>query len=89
MPTRNIALTEAQDNFVGELVSTGRYQSASEVMRDGLRLLGDAMARREAELADIRNGILEGLGQAQRGESINGEAAIDEAFRRARDKHGL
>jgi antitoxin ParD1/3/4 len=89
MPTRNIALTEAQDNFVGELVSTGRYQSASEVMRDGLRLLGDAMARREAELADIRNGILEGLGQAQRGELIDGETAIDEAFRRARDKHGL
>jgi antitoxin ParD1/3/4 len=89
MPTRNIALTEAQDNFVGELISSGRYQSASEVLRDGLRLLGDAMARREAELADIRNGIAEGLGQERRGELIDGEAAIDEAFRRARDKHGL
>jgi antitoxin ParD1/3/4 len=89
MPTRNIALTEAQDNFVGELISSGRYQSASEVLRDGLRLLGDAMARREAELADIRSGIAEGLGQERRGELIDGEAAIEEAFRRACDKHGL
>ena len=89
MPTRNIVLTEAQDNFVGELISSGRYQSASEVLRDGLRFLGDAMARREAELADIRNGILEGLGQEQRGELIDGEEAIDEAFRRARDKRSL
>ncbi len=89
MATRNISLTEAQDNFVGELISSGRYRSASEVLRDGLRLLGDAMARREAELADIRSGIAEGLAQERRGELIDGEAAIDEAFRRARDKHGL
>jgi antitoxin ParD1/3/4 len=89
MATRNISLTEAQDNFVGELISSGRYQSASEVLRDGLRLLGDAMVRREAELADIRNGIAEGLAQERRGESIDGEAAIDEAFGRARDKLGL
>ncbi len=89
MATRNISLTEAQDNFVGELISSGRYRSASEVLRDGLRLLGDAMARREAELADIRNGIAEGLAQERRGELIDGEVAIDEAFRQACDKHGL
>ncbi len=89
MATRNISLTEAQDNFVGELISSGRYRSASEVLRDGLRLLGDAMARREAELADIRSGIAEGLAQEQRGELIDGEVAIDEAFRQACDKHGL
>ncbi len=88
MATRNISLTEAQDDFVGELISSGRYRSASEVLRDGLRLLGDAMARREAELADIRNGIAEGLAQERRGELIDGEAAIDEAFRQARDKLG-
>ena len=44
MPTRNIVLTESQDSFVGELVDSGRYKSASEVIRDGLRMLEDGIA---------------------------------------------
>jgi antitoxin ParD1/3/4 len=30
MPTRNVVLTDKQEIFVGELVSAGRYQNASE-----------------------------------------------------------
>jgi antitoxin ParD1/3/4 len=89
MPTRNIALTRSQDTFVGELVSTGRYQSASEVLRDGLRLLAERLERQEVELADVRRGVLEGLAQAGRGELIDGEEAINEAFRRARENQGV
>ena len=36
---RNVALTEEQDALVERLVKSGRYASASEVVRDGLRLL--------------------------------------------------
>ena len=89
MPTRNIVLTESQDAFVGELISSGRYQSASEVLRDGLRLLADARERRDAELAEIRKGVTEGLDQARRGELIDGEDAINEAFERACEKSGV
>ena len=49
MPTRNVVLTEQQAGFVGELVAMGRYQNASEVLREGLRLLQDQMDRRQAE----------------------------------------
>ena len=39
MVTRNVVLTETQDQLVQALVASGRYQNASEAMRAGLRLL--------------------------------------------------
>jgi antitoxin ParD1/3/4 len=44
MPTRNVVLTEHQEAFIGELVRSGRYSNASEVLRESLRL----MERRES-----------------------------------------
>ena len=45
MPTRNVVLTEHQADLIARLVASGRYQNASEVMREGLRLV----ERRESE----------------------------------------
>ena len=45
MPTRNVVLTERQEELLEALVKSGRYQNASEVLRDGLRLV----EHREAE----------------------------------------
>lgn len=42
MPTRNIVLTDQQALWVQDMVDTGRYQNASEVLRAGLRLLQHA-----------------------------------------------
>lgn len=39
MPTRNVVLTDRQAALIERLVSSGHYQNASEVLRDGLRLL--------------------------------------------------
>ncbi|MDR1935289.1 MAG: type II toxin-antitoxin system ParD family antitoxin [Candidatus Accumulibacter sp.] len=39
MPTRNVVLSEHQHEFVEGLVQSGHYQNASEVLREGLRLL--------------------------------------------------
>lgn len=91
MPTRNIVLTEHQDALVGQLVESGRYQSASEVLRDSLRLLEDRLERQMAELEDIRAGVIEGLEQARRGEFIEGapEEIVRGAFTEARAKRGL
>ena len=35
----NVSLTDKLEEFVNELVEKGRYRSASEVVREGLRLL--------------------------------------------------
>jgi antitoxin ParD1/3/4 len=39
MPTRNVVLTQHQADLVERLVASGRYQNASEVLREGLRLV--------------------------------------------------
>ena len=37
MPTRNVLLTDHQEAFIGDLVRSGRYRNASEVLRESLR----------------------------------------------------
>jgi len=39
MPTRNVVLTEHQASLIEQLVTSGRYQNASEVLREGLRMV--------------------------------------------------
>ena len=39
MATRNVVLSQHQHEFVESLVASGRYQNASEVLREGLRLV--------------------------------------------------
>ena len=46
--TRNVSLTPELEAFIDERVATGRYRSASEVVRAGLRLLVEDERRREA-----------------------------------------
>ncbi|WP_242479241.1 ribbon-helix-helix domain-containing protein [Lamprobacter modestohalophilus] len=35
MPTRNVVLTDVQAKFVEQMVASGQYQNASEVLREG------------------------------------------------------
>ena len=46
--TRNVSLTPEIEAFINERVTSGRFRSASEVVRAALRLLEDAEQRREA-----------------------------------------
>jgi antitoxin ParD1/3/4 len=81
MTTRNVVLTDHLSAFVDGLVASGRYQNASEALRAGLRLL----EQQEAEWAEVRRGVLEGLDQVRRGEFAEGtgEEAIRRAFAKA------
>ena len=54
--TTSIALGDHFTEFLAEQVATGRYGSASEVVRAGLRLLEE----REVKLAELRALIAEG-----------------------------
>lgn len=47
--TLNVSLPEAQERFLRSQVDNGRYRTASEVVRDGLRLLEEAEHRRLVE----------------------------------------
>jgi antitoxin ParD1/3/4 len=87
MLTRNVLLTEQREIFVVRLVETGRYRNASEVL---LRLLEDRVQQREAQLKDIRAGVIDGFDQVERGEHAEeaGEEVSERVFKRALRKHG-
>jgi antitoxin ParD1/3/4 len=55
MPTRNVVLTDYQAELIEELVSSGRYQNASEVLRDGLRMVETRAAEDKARLKMLRD----------------------------------
>lgn len=67
----SISFTPHQAEFLAACVASGRYQSTSEVVREGLRLLEDHHRRREAELARARALIREGADQLDRGEVVD------------------
>ena len=57
MPTRNVVLTTQQAELVEKLVESGRYQNASEVLRDGLRLLQRRELEETAKLEALRGAL--------------------------------
>ena len=70
MPTRNISLTDHFDRFIETEVGSGRYGNASEVVREGLRLIERRKQEERAKLKWLRDAVKEGINQIDRGEGI-------------------
>ena len=68
MPTRNVVLTDRQEKLIDELVDSGRYQNASEVLREGLRLVEQREAEDAAKLKVLRKAARTGFDALDRGE---------------------
>ncbi|MCM0021143.1 MAG: type II toxin-antitoxin system ParD family antitoxin [Tagaea sp.] len=68
MPTRNVNLTDEQDAFVEKMVKSGKYQNASEAMRDAVRALQHRWKEDELRLAALRKALKEGADSIARGE---------------------
>lgn len=67
MPTRNVVLTDHQAHFVEQLVTSGRYQNASEVLREGLRLVERRESEDDLRLAVLREAARIGIADIDRG----------------------
>jgi antitoxin ParD1/3/4 len=67
MPTRNVVLTDHQAQLVERLVASGRYQNASEVLREGLRLIEGREAEDKARLKALREATRLGIAHMQEG----------------------
>lgn len=68
MANTSLSLGEHWEVFIRKEVASGRYGSASEVVRDALRTLEDKKARLDA----LRAHLAEGADQARRGEFAQG-----------------
>jgi antitoxin ParD1/3/4 len=70
MPTRNVNLTDHYDQLVDELVTSGRFGNASEVMRAGLRLLEQQSRENEAKLNLLRSAASEAFSELDGGQAV-------------------
>ncbi|MCA0432080.1 MAG: type II toxin-antitoxin system ParD family antitoxin [Proteobacteria bacterium] len=61
------------ENYVSELVASGRYNSKSEVLREGIRLVQE----RELRLAVLDAAVTQGLADARAGRVMDFDAAFD------------
>ena len=77
MPIRNVVLTERQEELIETLVKSGRYQNASEVLRDGLRLVELREAEEEGKLKALRTAARVGVGALDRGDFKEFESIQD------------
>jgi len=67
----NVSLTPELEHFVQTKVQTGRYNSASEVVREALRLLEEHERVRAAQLAEFNKELGRRLASLDRGESVD------------------
>jgi antitoxin ParD1/3/4 len=68
MPTRNVNLTDHFDRFVETGVASGRFSNASEVVREGLRLLEQREQEDKAKLKWLRAAAKAGIADIERGD---------------------
>ncbi|SNT42043.1 antitoxin ParD1/3/4 [Granulicella rosea] len=97
MPTRNVHLTEHLDQFISAGISSGSYSNASEVVREGLRLLERREREDQARVEWLRTAATDAFDSIDRGEGttfdsmeeldayvrgVGAEVFADEAVRR-------
>lgn len=73
MPTRNVVLTEHHEKVISDLVASGRYQNASEVLREGLRLIEQRDSRDAAKLKILQEAARAGFADFDIGRFIEPE----------------
>jgi len=74
----NVSLTPELEDLVRQRVESGDYASASEVVRAALRLLRDQEELRSIQLEELRRKVAEGLDAADRGDLVDGPAAMQD-----------
>ena len=62
----NVSLTDDLERFIAQEVESGRYRTASEVVREAIRVLRSQREERDAKLALLRSAIDEGIQEMER-----------------------
>jgi antitoxin ParD1/3/4 len=82
----NVSLTPELEKLVQEKVKSGRYLSASEVVREALRLLQEQDQLRELRLEELRKFVAVGVEQADGGQLA--PLDVDATLARVRSRKG-
>lgn len=79
----NVSLTPELENLVQQKVQSGLYTSASEVVREALRLLNDRDTIQQQRIAKLKREIALGLDDLTQGRTVPGEQVFAELHQRS------
>jgi antitoxin ParD1/3/4 len=82
----NVSLTPERENFINKKVESGRYNSASEVVREALRLLEEHEQARSAQLAEFNEELRRRLARLDRGEHVDPKEARSRLQRKSDER---
>jgi antitoxin ParD1/3/4 len=85
----NVSLTPELEKFVSSKVKSGRYNSASEVVREALRLLEEHESARAVQLAEFNEQLGRRLAGLDRGEVVEPVAARARLQRKSEQRRRL
>jgi antitoxin ParD1/3/4 len=78
---RNISFTHQHDHLINEKIANGSHQTASEVVREAMRLLQERDELHQKRVAKVRAKIETGFQQSERGQMVS-DTEVEEHFRR-------
>ncbi|MBI4248947.1 MAG: type II toxin-antitoxin system ParD family antitoxin [Elusimicrobia bacterium] len=82
----NVNLGPTFDKFVGKLLASGLYQSQSEILREGLRLLKEREDMKNLHMQEFRKDLAIGIEQADQGRFIDGEKVFRKIRKKSRER---
>jgi antitoxin ParD1/3/4 len=85
----NVSLGQKWEHFVEDKVKSGDYQTASEVLRDGLRLLErEALLKRISvnSLAELEAKLLKAAASLDAGRGVDGEQVFARLCQRSKSR---
>ncbi len=85
--TMNVSLTPELEKFVDEKVKSGLYNSASEVIRESLRLLRREDEIEQLQLEELRREIKKSIKQMDDGQGISIDVVRERLQQRRAKKH--
>jgi antitoxin ParD1/3/4 len=88
----NVSLTPELEKFVAKEVDSGLYQTASEVVRAGLRRLKEEreshVVRRPVTLDELETQLVQAVNSLDAGRGVNGETVFRRLRRRIKEARG-
>ena len=84
MTNLNVSLTDELKGFIDGKVRSGFYGTASEVIREGLRLL--KQRDQQEALDNLRQKIAFGIEQSEQGQLVSGDEAFAKIRERSRER---
>lgn len=78
----NISLTPALEKMLQDKVASGLYNSASEVVREALRLLFDRDELQKNRIAELNREIEKGLADIDAGRVTDGKTVLSNLLKR-------